>query len=228
VKTVLNDPAQLEAILRSFHIKKESHKPLLVAISGIEGGGKRHLAVKTAELLEVEGIRVALVRGLDWESPKDVRFNVMNSPEEYYLNAYRYDEMFEELIIPLKLFSNLEKKITLDDVISPRVIDYNFTDIDIIIIEGVYLLQAAYLDFYDYTCWMQSDFDTAYHNLKSLNKIEDYDAVLVNIYQRLLKPAAQYHIYTDDPQGHANAIFINESPQEKKVEEENFVSTNPT
>ena len=89
-------------------------------------------------------------------------------------------------------------------------------------------MQAAYLDFYDYTCWMQSDFDTAYHNLKSLNKIEDYDAVLVNIYQRLLKPAAQYHIYTDDPQGHANAIFINESPQEKKVEEENFVSTNPT
>lgn len=220
MKTVLNDPLQLKSILRSLHIKKESHKPLLIAISGIEGGGKKYLAAKTAELLEVEDIRVALVRGLDWESPKDVRFNVMNSPEEYYLHAYRYDEMFEELIIPLKLFGNLEKTITLDDVMSPRVIDYNFTDIDIIIIEGVYLLQASYLDFYDYTCWIQSDFDTAYHNLKSLNKIEAYEEELINIFKRLLKPAAQYHIYTDDPQGHANAIFIDESPppQQNNVE----------
>ncbi|MCK5818946.1 MAG: uridine kinase [Psychromonas sp.] len=224
MKTVLNDPIQLKSILRSLHIKKESDKPLIVAISGIEGGGKKKLAVKTEELLELEGIRVALVRGVDWESPKDVRFNVMNSPEEYYLHAYRYDEMFEELIIPLKLFGEIKIKITLDEVISPRVIDYNFRDIDIIIIEGVYLLQAAYIDFYDYTCWIQSDFNTAYHNLQSSNNIKDYEKVLINLFKRLLKPAAQYHIYTDDPQGIAKSVFMNDSPKEKIVEEKNVIS----
>ena len=221
MKTVLNDPEQLKSVLRSMHLKKESTKALVVAISGIEGGGKRELAAKTAELLRLHGVRVAVVRGADWEAPKDIRFNVMNSPEEYYLNAYRYDEMFEELIIPLKLFSTLTKKIELDCVMSPRVIEYDFTDIDIIIIEGVYLLQAAYLDFYDYSCWMDNDFDTAYANLTSRVIVEESQESLVNIFELLIKPAAQYHIYTDDPQGAADSIFITEkSPNVEEASDE--------
>lgn len=210
MKTVFNDPVQLKSVLRTMHLEKESTKALIVAISGIEGGGKRELAAKTAELLRVHGVRVALLHGADWESQKDIRFNVMNSPEEYYLNAYRYDDMFEELILPLKLFSSLKKEITLDDVMSPRTIEYDFTDIDIIIIEGVYLLQEAYIDFYDYTCWMENDFDSAYSNLTSRVIVEESQESLVNIFELLIKPAAQYHIYTDDPQGNADSVFIGE------------------
>lgn len=219
MKTVFNEPSQLKSVLRSMHLKKESTKALIVAISGIEGGGKRELAAKTAELLRADGIRVALVRGADWEASKDVRFNVMNSPEEYYLNAYRYDEMFEELIIPLKLFSTLSKEIHLDDVMSPRVIAYDFTDIDVIIIEGVYLLQDAYLDFYDYTCWMENDFDTAYMNLTNRVNVEESQTSLVNIFELLIKPAAQYHMYTDDPQGAAKSLFMQESLPEEVTDE---------
>lgn len=226
MKTVFNEAEQLKSVLRTMHLKKESTKALIVAISGIEGSGKRELAAKTAELLELHGVRVALVRGADWEAPKDVRFNVMNSPEEYYLNAYRYDEMFEELIIPLKLYSTLTKKISLDDVMSPRIIAYDFTDIDIIIIEGVYLLQAAYLDFYDYSCWIENDFDTAYLNLKSRVIVEESQESLVNIFELLIKPAAQYHIYTDDPQGAGKSIFMQKSlPEEEVVDEADKNST---
>lgn len=224
MKTVFNDPVQLKSVLRSMHLKKESTKALIVAISGIEGGGKRELAAKTAELLRTHGVRVALLHGADWESQKDIRFNVMSSPEEYYLNAYRYDEMFEELILPLKLFSSLTKKITLDDVMSPRTIEYDFTDIDIIIIEGVYLLQEAYIDFYDYTCWMENDFDTAYLNLTSRVNVEESQESLVNIFELLIKPAAQYHIYTDHPEGVADSVFINENTPNIEEKPDGYVA----
>lgn len=221
MKTVFNTAAQIKSVLRDLHNKKESAKALIVAISGIEGGGKRALTEKVAAALTLEGLSVAVVHGDDWEASESVRFNVMNSPEEYYLNAYRFDEMIEQLILPLKLFGSIKTSVTLDNVMSPRTVEYDFNDIDIILIEGVYLLQEAYLDLYDYTCWVESDFDAAFARLQKQANIEQSQEGLLNIFELLIKPAGQYHIYTDDPQGHAKSIYIEQETNEnenKKVQ----------
>lgn|GEM_PF-2336498 len=216
MKTVFNTAAQIESVLRDLHNKKESRKALIVAISGIEGGGKRALTEKVATALTLEGLSVAVVHGDDWEASESVRFNVMNSPEEYYLNAYRFDEMIEQLILPLKLFGSIKTSVTLDNVMNPRTVEYDFNDIDIILIEGVYLLQEAYLDLYDYTCWVESDFDAALARLKKQSNIEQSQEALLTLFERLIKPAGQYHIYTDDPQGHANSIYLEQEMNENE------------
>ncbi|WP_022941498.1 uridine kinase family protein [Psychromonas hadalis] len=208
MKTVFNNAAQIKSVLRDLHTQKGSSKAKIIAISGIEGGGKRALTEKVAEALQLEGISVAIVHTDDWEACDRVRFNVMNSPAEYYLNAYRLDEMVEELILPLKLFGSVKTSVTLADVMNPRTVDYNFENIDIILIEGVYLLQDAYLALYDYSIWVESDFDAAFALLKSQVDIEQSQKALVNLFEGLIKPAAQYHIYTDDPQGHAQSVYI--------------------
>jgi len=221
VKTVFNTAAQIKSVLRDLHNKKESAKALIVAISGIEGGGKRALTEKVAAALTLEGLSVAVVHGDDWEASESVRFNVMNSPEEYYLNAYRFDEMIEQLILPLKLFGSIKTSVTLDNVMNPRTVEYDCNDIDIILIEGVFLLQEAYLDLYDYTCWIESDFDAAFARLQKQANIEQSQEALLNIFELLIKPAGQYHIYTDDPQGHAKSIYIEQETNEnenKKVQ----------
>lgn len=207
MKTVFNNASQIKSVLRDLHNRKESNKALIVAISGIEGGGKRALTEKIAEALKLEGLSVAIVHTDDWEAAESIRFNVMNSPEEYYLNAYRFDEMVEQLILPLKLFGSIKTSVSLDDVLNPRTVDYNLTDIDIILIEGVYLLQDAYLDLYDYSCWVESDYDAAFTRLAEQTNIEQSQEALVNLFELLIKPAGQYHIYTDDPQGHAKSIY---------------------
>jgi uridine kinase len=205
LKTVFNNAAQIESVLRDLQNKKESTKALVVAISGIEGGGKRALTEKVATALRLEGLSVAIVHTDDWEACESVRFNVMNSPEEYYLNAYRFDEMIEQLILPLKLFGNIKTSVSLKDVINPRTVEYDFHDIDIVLIEGVYLLQEAYLDLYDYTCWVESDFDAAYQRLTEQSNIEQSQEAILNIFELMIN-----HIYTDNPQGHADSIYIEE------------------
>lgn len=214
MKTVFTNAAQIKSVIKDLHNKRESAKPLVIAISGIEGGGKQALTKKIAAALQPEGLSVAIIHADDWEAPKSVRFNVMNSPEEYYLNAYRFDEMIEELILPLKLFGSIETSVTLNDVMNPRTIEYDFDGVDIIIIEGVYLLQEAYLDLYDYTCWVESDFDAALVRLTEQNDIEQSQEALLNIFELLIKPAGQYHIYTDNPQGQADSIYIEEKENE--------------
>ena len=137
LKTVFNNAAQIKSVLRDLHTQKGSSKAKIIAISGIEGAGKRALTQKIADALRLEGISVAIVHTDDWEACESVRFNVMNSPEEYYLNAYRLDEMVEQLILPLKLFSSVKTSVSLEDVINPRTVNYNFEDIDIIsLIQG--------------------------------------------------------------------------------------------
>ncbi|WP_019615285.1 hypothetical protein [Psychromonas ossibalaenae] len=221
MKTVFNNAAQIKSVLRDLHNQKESTKAQIVAISGIEGGGKRALTDKVAAALALEGVRVAVVHCDDWEASESVRFNVMSSPEEYYLNAYRFDEMVEQLILPLKLFGSIKTSVTLDDVLNPRTVDYDFTDIDLILIEGVYLLQEAYMDLYDYTCWVASDYDAAFARLAGQADIEQSQEALVNLFELLIKPAGQYHIYTDDPQGRAKSVYI----EQENIENEDKSAT---
>ena len=216
MKTVFNNAAQIKSVLRDLHNQKESRKAQIVAISGIEGGGKRALTEKIAAALKLEGVSVAIVHTDDWEAAESVRCNVMSSPEEYYLNAYRFDEMVEQLILPLKLFGSIKTSVTLDDVMNPRTVEYDFNNIDIILIEGVYLLQEAYLDLYDYTCWVESDYDAAFARLAGQTNIEQSQEALVNLFELLIKPAGQYHIYTDDPQGHAKSIYIEQETDENE------------
>ncbi len=216
MKTVFNNAAQIKSVLRDLHNQKESTKAQIVAISGIEGGGKRALTEKVAAALTLEGVRVAIVHSDDWEAADNIRFNVMSSPEQYYLNAYRLDEMIEQLILPLKLFGTVQASVTLNDVLNPRTVEYDFTDIDIILIEGVYLLQEAYLDLYDYTCWVESDYDAAFARLAGQADIEQSQEALVNLFELLIKPAGQYHIYTDDPQGNAKSIYTEPESSENE------------
>jgi uridine kinase len=214
LKTVFNNAAQIKSMLRDLHAQKSSSKAKIIAISGIEGGGKRAITEKVAQALRLEGISVAIVHTDDWEASESVRFNVMNSPAEYYLTAYRLDEMVEQLILPLKLFGSVKTSVYLEDVLNPRKVDYNFENIDIILIEGAYLLQSAYLDLYDYSIWVESDFDAAFTRLKSQVNIEQSQGALVSLFEGLIKPAAQYHIYTDDPQGRANSVYIEQEANE--------------
>jgi len=201
----------MKSAIKELHNNKESTKAQIVAISGIEGSGKRELTEKIAAALRLDGLNVAVIHTDDWEASKDVRFNIMNSPEEYYLNAYRFDEMFEELILPLKLFGSIKTSVNLDDAESPRTVDYHFNDIDIILIEGVYLLQEAYLDLYDYSCWVKSNFETAPKRLHEEVNIEESQEALVNLFELLIKPAGQYHLYADDPIGNSRSIYLEEA-----------------
>jgi len=212
VKTMFNNAAQMKSAIKELHNNKDSTKAQVVAISGIEGSGKRELTEKIAAALKLDGLNVAVIHTDDWEACKSIRFNIMNSPEEYYLNAYRFDEMFEQLILPLKLFGSIKTSVDLADSESPRRVDYNFSNIDIILIEGVYLIQEAYLDLYDYSCWVKSNFDKAFKQLSESINVEESQEALVNLFEMLIKPAGQYHLFADEPIANSRSIYLEAEP----------------
>src|SRR5512135_1120332 len=80
---------------------RKGRKARLIALSGIDSSGKGYTAATLAQALRTEGARVALV-GIDgWLNLPAVRFSKTHPGQHFYQNAFRFDEMFAELVDPL-------------------------------------------------------------------------------------------------------------------------------
>jgi uridine kinase len=74
----------------------------LVAVSGVDGSGKSTLAPALATGLGDRGIRAAVVTLDPWHTPAAVRFNADDPARHFYRYAFRWEELFERLIDPLR------------------------------------------------------------------------------------------------------------------------------
>src|SRR5437899_12485935 len=77
-------------------------RALLVGISGIDAAGKGFVTARIAELLEKRGIRPAVINIDGWLNLPDVRFHSHDRAKHFYENAIRFDEMFEQVVLPLR------------------------------------------------------------------------------------------------------------------------------
>ena len=77
-------------------------RAVLVGISGIDASGKGFISAKLAERLGAGGWNVAAINADDWLNLPEVCIKRDNYAGHFYKRAMHSDEMFEQLIIPLK------------------------------------------------------------------------------------------------------------------------------
>src|SRR5262249_28065457 len=84
--------------------RKEIHAEqcLTVAITGIDASGKGYVTARLTSGLRRLGFSVAVLGVDGWLNLPSVRFNSETPGEHFYLHALRLNEMFEQLIVPLK------------------------------------------------------------------------------------------------------------------------------
>ena len=118
-------------------------RSLLVGLSGIDGSGKGYLASRIVTALRSRGFCVADLAVDDWAAAPELRFNRTRPAEHFYERAFRFEEMFRDLVLPLKsqrscrleaLRSNESQS-----ALCPHV--FEFHNVDIILLEGIFLLK---------------------------------------------------------------------------------------
>ena len=94
-------------VARRKQISKE--RALLVGISGIDASGKGFVTRRVAESLGAgtaaisdPGNNLAVIGADGWLNLPHARFNQENPAEHFYEHAFRFDEMFETLVLPLR------------------------------------------------------------------------------------------------------------------------------
>lgn len=183
----------------------------LVAVSGIDGCGKGWLTRKIVDNLQARGIKAANINIDGWLNLPAKRFSDKNPAEHFYLHAIRFDEMFAQLVLPLRDARSIrvETDFAEETATTYRKQLYEFTDIDIIVLEGIYLLKQAFRNYYDLSIWIDCSFAKALERALARGQEGLPPADTIRAYETIYFPAQDIHFQRDNPQQAAAVIVDN-------------------
>lgn len=183
-----------------------------VAISGIDASGKGYTAKLLQDELKKRNYNIANINIDPWQNPIPIRLRKENAAENVYENIFRWNDFFDQLIVPLQKEKSIYFKTTGirsdADIYYPLV--YNYKNIDILLVEGILLFKKKYLSYYDYKIWIDCTFETGLQRAIERN-VEKLDGEKLRLdYHTFYYAAQRLHFERDNPKENADTIFINE------------------
>ncbi len=186
---------------------------LLVAVSGIDGSGKGYITHTMAELLMRHELKTAVINIDGWLNLPHQRFSATDPAEHFYHHAIRFDELLAQLVLPLRDRRSLELEAyyTEETATNYRKHVYHYEDIDIILLEGIFLLKQRFRDNYDLSIWIECSFETALERAIARSQEGLPPAATIAAYQTIYFPAQRLHFERDQPQQAATAVIANDA-----------------
>ena len=190
-----------------------AQRSVLAAITGIDGCGKGYVTARIVNALQAKGIRAAGINIDGWLNLPHKRFTAPNPAEHFYLHALRFEELFVQLILPLRDQRSLriEADFAEETATEYRRHLYEFVDIDVIALEGIYLLKRTFLAYYDLSIWIECSFETALERAiaRAQEGLPPEDTV--RAYRTIYFPAQEIHFQRDNPKAAAMVIVNNDA-----------------
>jgi uridine kinase len=174
---------------------------LLVGISGIDASGKGFTSRKLSRELRSMGYRVALINVDGWLNLPAVRFSEYDPGAHFYQYGIRLEEMFERLIEPLKRDRTVDLQMDYMEQMASeyRPHRYSFSDIDIILLEGIFIFKRRFVDLFDLRIWLDCNFEVALERAVARGQEALSPAETIRAYKNIYFPAQQHHLATDSP-----------------------------
>ena len=190
-----------------------SQRSVLTAITGIDGCGKGYVTAQIVNAIQAKGIRATSINIDGWLNLPNRRFNASNPAEHFYDHAIRFEEMFAQLIFPLRDRRSLriEADYAEETATEYRRHTYKFAEIEVIVLEGIYLLKRAFQTYYDLSYWIECSFDTALDRAIARAQEGLPPAETIRAYRTIYFPAQQIHFKRDNPKATAT-MMINNAP----------------
>ena len=190
-----------------------SQRSVLTAITGIDGCGKGYVTAQIVDALKTEGIRAVAINIDGWLNLPSRRFDASNPAEHFYFHAFRFEEMFAQLILPLRDQRSLR---TVADYAEEKGTEYRrhvyqFEDVDVIALEGIYLLKRAFQAHYDLSIWIECSFETALERAISRAQEGLPREETIRAYRTIYFPAQKIHFRRDNPMAGATLIVNNDA-----------------
>lgn len=216
----MNNFSNLVTAILAKNLDNFEQKSLLIAVSGIDGSGKGYVTKKLVDALNQQKVHAVSINLDPWHKLPSQRFKSEESVKNFYEQAFNFEDLFEQLILPLQK----QRKINLTTVLTgilgiPETYNYQFTDVDVIILEGIFLFKrtakripsGSLQYYYDLKIWIECSWETALARAIERNQEGISQAQLIQDYQNLYFPAQRLHWQLDNPQANADLIYVNES-----------------
>jgi len=184
----------------------------LVVISGIDGAGKGWVAERLRRALLERDTRAAVIGVDGWLNPPAVRFGSLDPGEHFYRHALRLDELRTRLVEPLRAQRSIRLQAELAEetaqVLRPHVHEYH--DLDLILLEGIFLLKREHRFQPDLSVWVDCSFETALERALARSQEGLPPEETARAYRSIYFPAQRIHLERDDPRGAADVLLAND------------------
>jgi uridine kinase len=171
------------------------------------------MTTRIVNALQSTGVRAASINVDGWLNLPSRRFDPSNPAEHFYFHALRFDEMFRELVLPLRDSRSVrcEADYAEETATEYRRHMYEFADIDVIVLEGIYLLKGSFQNHYDLSYWIECTFETALERAISRAQEGLSQEETVRAYRTIYFPAQEIHLQRDNPKSTATLILNNDT-----------------
>ncbi len=188
-------------------------RSVLVALSGIDGSGKGYVAERVLVDLADRGVRSAGVNVDGWLNLPSRRFALADPAEHFYRHAVRFEEMFSTLVLPLRDRRSLRVQADFAEETATefRRHSYHFEDVDVVLVEGIFLLKRSLRPHYDLAVWLDCSFETALERALARAQEGLSPEATVEAYETIYFPAQRIHFTRDDPRGRADLVVSNDT-----------------
>ena len=186
---------------------------LLVGVSGIDGCGKGYVARQLEARLALHGVTPAILNVDGWLNLPERRFRQGDPAQNFYENAIRFDQFFTQLVIPLRDRRSVQlvADFTEETASQYRKHTYDFTDVSVVLVEGIFLFKRQYRTHFDLAIWIDCSFPTAL--ARAIDRAQEglSAAKTIAAYETIYFPAQRIHLTHDHPRENADLIFENDS-----------------
>jgi uridine kinase len=196
-----------------------TEEPTLVAVDGRSAAGKTTLADELAETVTAKG-RPVLRSSIDDFHPPGHKYRSIErryTPDSYYAEGYDYATFRAFVLDPLRAGGNRSCRLAFWDSFNDVPFPKRSTEVPcgaIVIIDGIFLLRSDLRQYWDYTIWVDIDWDSmldraAKRDVAWMGSAE----IVLDRYRAFWIPTHELYEAEINPQRHANAIVDNRHPE---------------
>lgn len=203
---IIEDVTVLAAAIIGMRRNPPGHA-VLVGISGVDSDENAEAGRSLAASLECAGLRVARIRDQGWHNLPEKRFNMKWPARHYYENALRHDDMFDDVVIPLAFERSVHVEChhAHETSCQYETVRYDHDDIDVVIVESLFLYKRARRSLFDFAIWVDCTFDRALD--RAVARCSEPAERTVRAYETIYFPAQRIHLRADEPQRLADVVY---------------------
>jgi uridine kinase len=188
-------------------------RSLLIGISGIDGSGKGYVTQQIQARLAQHSVTAALINVDGWLNLPQIRFDSTQPGEHFYEHALRLDDLFDQLILPLKdqRSVTLVADFTEETATAYRKHLYNFANLDVVLLEGIFIFKQRYREVFDLAVWIDCSFPTALARALARRQEGLGFTETICAYETIYFPAQRIHLVRDEPRRKADLVLNNDT-----------------
>lgn len=192
--------------------QRSTARCLLVGVSGIDAAGKGYVAHRLVDELQQRGIRAAAIGADGWLNLPEERFDTARPAPHFYENALRLEEMFSILLLPLSESRSVDVVADLAEETAHAYHShrYRFQDLDVAVVEGIYLFKRLFRPHFDLALWVECSFETALERALRRGQEGLGESATQHAYDTIYFPAQRLHFEFDAPRDGADLILMND------------------